>query len=196
MGQSPCFDIEYWRSHRPLFSKKSKWNTITSRHYCVTLLNAIPYQKLSHWHDFQPHHPPFISTIHMPVFINQLLSAVLLKSTIVIFFIFNFAWTAQNSKKLATYTVQRVVRENLNYGLRVCRIFSCDNNKTNKTHDDGEVNFRGYHWSFLLILSCSRLWTCPSVSRTAFKRGICSKFQAFVAIFVTSWILNKNKNKQ
>ena len=125
MSQPLCFDIDYWRSYGQFLSNKLQLITITSRHYCVTLLNAIPYQKLSHWHDFQPHHPPFISTIHMPVFINQLLSAVLLKSTIVIFFIFNFAWTAQNSKKLATYTVHRVVRENLNYGLRVCRIFSC-----------------------------------------------------------------------
>ena len=31
----------------------------------------------------------------------------------------------QKKKKLAFTTVHRVVRENLNYGLRVCRIFSC-----------------------------------------------------------------------
>ena len=53
------------------------------------------------------------------------MSNLLLKSTMVIFFIFNSLVNSANSKKLATYTVHRVVRKNLNYGLRVCRIFSC-----------------------------------------------------------------------
>ena len=43
----------------------------------------------------------------------------------VIFFIFHFAWTAQNSKKLAFTQYTVLSREKLNFGLRVCRIFSC-----------------------------------------------------------------------
>ena len=110
-------------------SKKLQLITITSRHYCVTLLNAIPYQKLSHWHDFQPHHPPFILTIHMPLFINQSLSAVLLK--IHHGDILHSSFHSETAKTATSqlYTVHRVVRENLNYGLRVCRIFSCENKK-------------------------------------------------------------------
>ena len=43
----------------------------------------------------------------------------------VIFFIFHFTRNSKNSDQLELYTVHRVARENLNYGLRVCRIFSC-----------------------------------------------------------------------
>ena len=65
MSQPPCFDIEYWWRYRPFLSKQSQLIKIKSHHYCVTLLNAISYEKLSQWHHFQTHHPPFILTIHI-----------------------------------------------------------------------------------------------------------------------------------
>ena len=37
---------------------------------------------------------------------------------------FPFCLNSANSKKLISHTIHRVVRKNLNYGLRVCRIFS------------------------------------------------------------------------
>ena len=64
MCQSPCFDIEYWRSHRLFLSKKLQLIKIKSHHYCVTLLNAIPYEKLSHWHGFQAQNHNFTASIH------------------------------------------------------------------------------------------------------------------------------------
>ena len=38
---------------------------------------------------------------------------------------------SKNSKKQLSH-IHRVVRENLNYGLRVCRIFSCEKKKKDK----------------------------------------------------------------
>ena len=106
-------------------STKSQLIKIKSHTYCVALLNAIPYEKLSHWYGFQAHHPPVISSTRMLLCILYSLIILLLKSTMVIFFIFQLLSYTAKTAKSSFYTVHRVVREKLNFGLRVCRIFSC-----------------------------------------------------------------------
>jgi hypothetical protein len=49
----------------------------------------------------------------------------MLKSTMVIFFIFHFAGKSKKNSKASFHTVHRFVRKNLNFGLHICRIFSC-----------------------------------------------------------------------
>ena len=49
-----------------------------------------------------------------------------MKSTMVIFFIFHFTRKQQKQQLASFHTVRRVAREKLNFGLRVCRIFSCE----------------------------------------------------------------------
>ena len=49
MSQPPCFDIEYWRSHRPFLSNKSQWSKIQNI-YCNFFnfqYNNIPLQWVS-----------------------------------------------------------------------------------------------------------------------------------------------------
>ena len=109
MGQPPCFDIEYWRSYRPFLSCTCLINRSGAKYKIFTVTFLILNRIIFRSDGLQTKILPFILTIHMPVFINQSLSAVLLKSTIVIFFIFHFSWTAQNSKKLELLTQYTVL---------------------------------------------------------------------------------------
>ena len=54
-----------------------------------------------------------------------MLRTLLLKSTMVIFFVFQLHSQTAKQQKEAFTQVHRVVRKKLNFGLRVCRIFSC-----------------------------------------------------------------------
>ena len=65
MRQSSCFDIEYWRSHRPFMSGKLKHARLYIILTTVTFLifNRIIFRLDS----FQPHQPPDISSTRMPV---------------------------------------------------------------------------------------------------------------------------------
>ena len=83
-------------------SKKSKQNKILLYVHCITLLNAIPYKKLSHWYDFQAHNHIFTASIHMLISINYSLRTLLLKSTMVIFFYFSSSLVNSKKQQLAT----------------------------------------------------------------------------------------------
>ena len=68
MGQSPCFDIEYIRSYVPFLSEncsgaKYKTFTLTFLIFDGILFLLDQFQP----HQFQPHHPSVISTIHMVI---------------------------------------------------------------------------------------------------------------------------------
>ena len=103
MNQAPFYSIEYSGSCRPFLFRKSQ--LIKSHHYCVTLMNAILYKKLSQWHHFQPQNHTVMASIHMLVSINCMWRTFLLKSTMVIFFIFHFARKSKKKQKLAfTYS--------------------------------------------------------------------------------------------
>ena len=127
-GNEPTPVLWYWilvklQDHFSL--KNCSWSKSNSI-YTVSLKKYLPHQTIFKRHGIQPDNHSYTASIHMLIFIHCSLIILLLKSIIVIFFIFHFAWTAKISKKLATYTVHRVVRKNLNYDLRVCRIFSCE----------------------------------------------------------------------
>ena len=70
------FNIEGATDHSCLISHSGA----TYKIFTVTFLifNRIIFR----FHGFQPHHPPFISTMHILLFINCSLSTLLLKSTV------------------------------------------------------------------------------------------------------------------
>ena len=84
MIQPPTFDIEYWRNYsRPFLFRKLQWSKIQNI-YC----NFFNFQYIIIFllDGLQPHHPPFILSIDIPVSINWTLRTLLmLISTMVIF---------------------------------------------------------------------------------------------------------------
>ena len=80
MSQSPCFDIEYWRSYGLFHLSGAKYKILHRIVVTFLIFNIIIF----HLNGFKPHHLPFIPTIHMLVSINKSLSNLLLKSTIVV----------------------------------------------------------------------------------------------------------------
>ena len=73
------------------------------------------------------------------------------KFTIVIFFIFHFTRKQQKQQLASFHTVHRVVRKKLNFGLRVCRIFSCENTIKYKTYYDDRMDTSAQNMSTKLI---------------------------------------------
>ena len=57
----------------------------------------------------------------------------------------------QKVAKASFHTVHRVVRKKLNFGLRVCRIFSCENTIKYKTYYDDRMDTSAQNMSTKLI---------------------------------------------
>ena len=75
----------------------------------------------------------------------------MLKSTMVIFFVFQLHSQTAKQQKEAFTQVHRVVRKKLNFGLRVCRIFSCENTIKYKTYYDDRMDTSAQNMSTKLI---------------------------------------------
>ena len=96
-----------------------------NKFYCIAIKNYSIYKNMFQWHGIQPNHPAvIISTIHLLLFISQSLTIYSFKFTPSWYFHSQFClkWTINQKASIHT-TIHCVVRENLNFGSRVCRIF-------------------------------------------------------------------------
>ena len=113
---------EPW-SYRPFQSKQIAVDQNKKYLHHTTIKNNLPYHVIFHWYGIQPHHSAVILTICMLLFINcSLLIIFNFKSHHGDFLYFAFH---RKITKLA-FTQYRAERENLNFGLRLCRILFCD----------------------------------------------------------------------
>ena len=127
MSQPLCFDIKYWGRYRPFLSKQSQLIKIKSHHCCVTLLNAICYivQKT------KPMTPlstaPSNSHFHYSyasMYSQQLEYFVVEIHHGDILYFPTSLINSKNSKKQLSRSTPCCEQKD-NFGLRVCRIFSC-----------------------------------------------------------------------
>ena len=85
---TPCFDIEYWRSYGPFHLSRAKYKILHRIAATFLIFNIIIFPL----DGFQPHHPPFISTIHTVILKHCSLFFLLcqVSTIVVVTFFLNF----------------------------------------------------------------------------------------------------------